>query len=81
MLIVLQKKFKQLSRDVYEKCCPSIEKNILIKGECSKWYNTEIKMAKRNMRRAEKKYRQEKTNELKHNEFRRVRQLKPELAT
>ena len=26
-------KFKRLSRDVYEKWCPSIEKNILIKGE------------------------------------------------
>ena len=60
---------------MYEKCCPSIEKNILIKGECNKSYNAEIKMAKRNMRHAEKKYKQKKTNELKHNEFRRLRPL------
>ena len=48
-------KFTRLSRDVYKKCCPSIEKNILIKGECNKWYNTKIKIAigmqKRNIRR------------------------------
>ena len=73
--------FKRLSRDVYEKCCPSIENNILIKGKCNNWYNTEIKIAKRKMRHAEKKYRQDKTNELKHNEFRRQRQLKCEIVT
>ena len=33
------------------------------------------------MRLAEKKYGQDKTNELKHNEFRRQRQLKCELVT
>ena len=49
-------KFKRLTRDVYEKCCPSIEKNIIIKGESIKWYNTEIKIAKRNMRYAQSKY-------------------------
>ena len=32
--------FKQLCRDVYEKCCSSNEKNILIKGEYNKWYST-----------------------------------------
>ena len=47
--------FKRLTRDVYEKGCSSVKKNILNKGECSKWYNTEIKIAKRNMRHAEKK--------------------------
>ena len=33
------------------------------------------------MRHAEKKYRQDKTNEIKHNEFLRLRQLKCELVT
>ena len=51
--------FKRLTRDEYEKCCPSIEKNILNKGECNKWYNTEIIIAKRNMSHAEIKYRQD----------------------
>ena len=74
-------KFKRLTPDVYEKFCPSIEKNILIRGKCKKWYNTEIKIGKRNMRHAEKKYGLDKTNELKHNEFRRQRQLKSELVT
>ena len=76
VLIVLQQNFKRLTRGVYEKCCPSIEKNIRIKGECNKWYNTETNKAKRNMRHAEKKHRQDKTNEQKYNEFRRLRELK-----
>ena len=73
--------FKWHTQDVYEKCCSSSEKNILIKGECNKWYNTEIKIAKRNMRHAEKKSRQDKMNELKHNEFRWLNQSKCELDT
>ena len=27
-------KFNRLTRDVHEKCCPSVEKNKLIKGKC-----------------------------------------------
>ena len=73
--------FKRLSRDVYDKCCPSIEKNILIKGECNKGYNTEIEIAKRNRRHAENRYRHDETKEIKHIEFRRLRQLKCELVT
>ena len=46
-----------------------------------KWYKTKIKMTKRNIKHAEKKCRQDKTNELKHNEFRRLYQLKCELVT
>ena len=40
--------FKMLTREVYESCCPLIEKNVLVKGESNKWYNSEIKTAKRN---------------------------------
>ena len=54
---------------------------VIIKGECIKWYNTEIKTAKRSLRHAEKKYAQDKTNELKPNEFRWLRDLKCELCT
>ena len=61
-------KFKRINWDVYEKCCPSIEKNMLIRGKCNIYYNTEIKIAKPNMRHAEKNYRQDKTNEVKHSE-------------
>ena len=38
-------KFKQLSQNLYEKCCPLFEKNISFKGKCKKLYNTEIKLA------------------------------------
>ena len=31
--------FKRLTRDVYEQCCPLVEKKILIKGESNKCYN------------------------------------------
>ena len=73
--------FNQPTRDVYEKCCPTFKKSILIKGKCNKRYNTESKIAKRNIRRAEKKYRQVKTNKFKHNELPRLRQLKCESVT
>ena len=69
--------FKRISRDVYEKCCLLIQKKkSLTKGEYNKWYNTEIKIAKREMRYAVKKYMQDKTNEPKHKEFRRLRHFK-----
>ena len=74
-------KLKQLTRDVFEKCCSSNVKKILIRGKGNKWYHTEIKIAKRNMKHAEKKSRQDKTIKLKHNEFRWLRQLKYELVT
>ena len=80
-VICVTTNLKRLSRDVYDICCPSIEKNILIKGECNQWYNTEIKIFKRNMRHAGKIYRQDKTNKNKHNQFRRLRQIKCELVT
>ena len=47
-------KFKRFTRDAYERCCLSIEKNILFKGECDKWHNTETKISKRIKRHAEK---------------------------
>ena len=66
---------------MYEKCCALVEKVILIKDECDKKYNTEFKAAKCSLRHEEKKYRQDKANELKHNEFRPLRHLKCELVT
>ena len=42
--------FKRLIQDVYEFYCPSVEKNVLIKSEFNKWFNTEVKVAKRNKR-------------------------------
>jgi len=55
--------FRKIPQEVYERCCPVVEKNIPVKGSCNKWYNTEIKRAKRNLRRAEKKYRRNKNEE------------------
>ena len=66
---------------MYEKRSPSIEKNIPIKSKCNKLYNTEIKIAMPYMRNVEKKHRRDKTNQLKHNDFRPLRQLKSELVT
>ena len=40
-----------------------------------------FKIAKCNIRHAEKKHRQDEANEVKHNEFRRLYQLKCELVT
>ena len=72
--------FRVLTKEVYENCCPLIEKNISVKGDSNKWYNTEIKVAKRNCRRAERKYRRNK-NEANHNEFKRLSKIKCNLVT
>ena len=75
-VICVKRKFKLLTQDAYENCCSPIEKKIRINFEGNECHNTEIEVAKRNMRHAEKKYSQDKANELKHDEFRRLRRLK-----
>ena len=67
-------KIKQLTRQVYEKCCHQLRRIYLSKVNVIN--GTEQKLAKRNMRHAEKKYRLDKTNKLEHNEFRQLLQLK-----
>ena len=66
---------------MFETCSLSIEKKVLIEAECIKWYSAEIKTAKRIMRHVENKYNQDKTNELKHIEHRRLRQFECESVT
>ena len=44
--------FKRFTEYVHEKCCPLIEKNILIEDECNKLYSSEIKLAKHYTRSA-----------------------------
>ena len=73
--------FKKLTQDIYDINCPLVKKNISVKGKNNKWYNTEIKLAKRNLRRAENKYRRNKENIESHNEFKRLRNLKCALVT
>ena len=64
--------FNQFTQDVFKRCCPLIEKNFLNKSGCNKWYNSKSNIAKRNMRHAEKRYRQETNNEQKHSELRHI---------
>ena len=52
--ICVTTRFKRLIRYVYGKCCHSIEKKIIIKCDCNKWYNAKFKIVKRNTRHAKK---------------------------
>ena len=81
VLISLKQISRILLKTYMKNCYPWFEKNILIKGECNKWYNSEIKLARHNTRHAENKRRQDKANEQKHNEFQRFIQMKCELDT
>ena len=67
--------YKQETRNFFEASAPLITKVLKIRDENSVWYNSEIRRAKRNMRKAEKKYRRLKTLESR-DEYRTLRQLK-----
>ena len=71
--------YRKVSIDFIDRVAPVIEKVISVKDNGKPWYNSDIRIAKRNMRRAEKKYRSRKTMENGTN-FRRLKQLKCNLV-
>ena len=46
--------FRQISRDIFDSYCPSVEKTIQIFDDSCKWFNIDVLNAKRNLRKAEK---------------------------
>ena len=55
------KQFRDISRHVYEKSCPLVKKNIRVTDSSKNWYNSDVAAAKRLMRKAEKKYKQNRS--------------------
>ena len=74
------KSFRELSTEVFETNCPWVERKIRVKDQSVNWYNSEIGLAKRELRKAEKKYLQQRTSE-NLTSFRRLRQIKCQKVT
>ena len=72
--------YKRATSEYFERSAPLIEKNISICDSNNRWYNTDIKTAKRTMRKAEKLFLKYKTDFYK-DEFKRLRQIKCDLVT
>ena len=53
---------KNIMATTYDQCCPMVEKDIVIR-DSSKWYTSELKKAKRERRRLEKRWNRKKTDE------------------
>ena len=66
---------RNISRRVFDETCPLVEKKIRLQDESLKWFNSEVREAKKQMRKAEKKYKTHKTEQYQ-NEFKRLRQIK-----
>ena len=49
------------SREIFENLCPLVSKSIVVKDLSNNWYNSDVRSAKRAMRKAEKKYTRNRT--------------------
>ena len=76
----VSKVFRQVSSSVFNDSCPVVEKCIKIRDQSENWYNGEIRSAKRDMRKVEKKYKKFRTD-VYLNEYRALRQNKCRLVT
>ena len=72
--------YKIATSEYFKEKAPLIEKNISVTDSQNRWYNNDIKAAKRLMRKAEKLFLKHKTDSYK-NEFQRLRQIKCDLVT
>ena len=66
---------RNISKDLFDKACPIVEKRIRIRDGSRNWYSADVREAKRKMRKAEKKCKQYITEEYL-SEYKRLRQLK-----
>ena len=54
--------FRSISSDVFKKCCPSVSKIIKIRDCSEQWFNPAVDEAKRKLRKAEKKYKRNRSD-------------------
>ena len=72
--------FISASSEVFNECCPNTTKNIQVIDGSKKWFNTNVYTAKKNLRKAEKKYRS--CNNLENfEEYKRLRNVKSQTIT
>ena len=67
--------FRQISKDIYDSYCPPTVKTIQILDKSRKWFNIDVLNAKKNLRKAEKKYKNRSTPENRE-DYLRLRNLK-----
>ena len=69
------KYFRQLTSEVFDDCCPYITKTIKVMDKSKNWYNSDVCNAKKNQRKAEKKYKNSNTIQ-NFDEYKRLRNVK-----
>ena len=74
----LVSEYRKTTSEYFEQKAPIIEKNIIVCDSNNLWYNSDIKKAKRIMRKAEKLYKRHKTS-FYRDEYRRLLQVKCDL--
>ena len=72
--------FRQTTSQVYDRCCPYVTKTIQVVDKSKNWYNSDVRIAKKNARKAEKKYRNS-NNVQNFNEYKRLRNMKSHAIT
>ena len=72
--------FRAVTSSVFEECCPYISKTVQIVDKSKSWYNSDVRSANKNLRKAEKKYRNNSNSE-NLNEFKRLRNIKCNVIT
>ena len=66
--------FREITSNVFEECCPYISKTVQVVDKSKSWYNSDVRSASKNLRKAEKKYRNNSNTE-NLNEFKRLRNI------
>ena len=72
--------FRKTTSMVYDECCPYVTKTIQVVDKSKKWFNSDVRIAKKNVRKAEKKYRNS-NNDQNYNEYKRSRNVKCNVIT
>ena len=67
--------FRKITSKVFEECCPYISKTVQVVDKSKSWYNLDVRSANKNLRKAEKKYRNNSNTE-NLNEFKRLLKFK-----
>ena len=67
--------FREITSNVFEECCPYISKTVQVVDKSKSWYNSDVRSASKNLRKAEKKYRNNSNTE-NLNEFKRLLNFK-----
>ena len=68
-------KFRSVAKGIYEEFAPVVEKVIPVTDATKLWYNAEVKLAKKRLRKAEKEHKKHKCQYTRQ-EYKRLRKIK-----